>query len=271
MADGGWIKLYRSVRSNWIWQDGNERYAKWWIDILMMVNHEPRKVLVNGKLITIGVGERLTSIKKLSDEWGASRNTVDKFLALLVEDDMISLKKSKTSGTTIKVRHYADYQAFDAPKSKGSEHQTEQRTEQPPEQGSEHKQEPKEPKELKNSTTTGNLVSLETYQQNFGPISPLIREKITDWVGDFQNIGSTQEQADKILGKGMEIAVTRNKRSFGYVEAILRDWEGKGLNTVEAIDAESAQWAASHSQTSKGRKTPVYQDSSSIDDDDLPF
>lgn len=83
MAEEGWIKLYRSIRSNWLWEDGNERYLKWWLDILLMVNHQPRKVLVNGEFVEIKTGERLTSTVKLSKRWGVSRNTVTKFLKLL--------------------------------------------------------------------------------------------------------------------------------------------------------------------------------------------
>lgn len=139
MAEEGWIKLYRSIRSNWLWEDGNERYLKWWIDILLMVNHQPRKVLVNGEFVEIKTGERLTSTVKLSKRWGVSRNTVTKFLKLLEKDEMILASKSRQNGTTLKVLHYADYQGFEDKKR----HQTEQRTEQ----RTEHKQ---ELKELKN-------------------------------------------------------------------------------------------------------------------------
>lgn len=136
MAEEGWIKLYRSIRSNWLWEDGNERYLKWWLDILLMVNHQPRKVLVNGEFVEIKTGERLTSTVKLSKRWGVSRNTVTKFLKLLEKDEMILTSKSRQNGTTLKVLHYADYQGFEEKKR----HQTEQRTEQ----RTEHKQELKE-------------------------------------------------------------------------------------------------------------------------------
>lgn len=104
-----WIKLNRSICSSWIWQNGNERYAKWWLDILLMANDEPNKVLVNGKLIEIGTGECLTSIVKLARRWEASRNTVTRFLKLLEEDDMISIEESGRNGTMFKVLHYEDY------------------------------------------------------------------------------------------------------------------------------------------------------------------
>lgn len=139
MAEEGWIKLYRSIRSNWLWEDGNERYLKWWVDILLMVNHQPRKVLVNGELVEIETGERLTSILKLSKRWDADRRTVTKFLDLFEKDEMVSIKKSRQNGTTLKVLHYADYQSF-------SESNV-QRTTQRNTQRTTHKQ---ELKELKN-------------------------------------------------------------------------------------------------------------------------
>ncbi len=145
MADGGWIKVYRSVRDHWLWENGNERYAKWWIDILMMVNHESHKVLVNGKLIEIAAGERLTSINKLATQWGATRRTVDRFLELLADDDMISFNKSRENGTTLKVLHYADYQQSEAKSVKGSA----QATAQGMAQRTTHKQEPKNDKNEK--------------------------------------------------------------------------------------------------------------------------
>lgn len=145
MADGGWIKVYRSVRDHWLWENGNERYAKWWIDILMMVNHESHKVLVNGKLIEIAAGERLTSINKLATQWGATRRTVDRFLELLADDDMISFNKSRENGTTLKVLHYTDYQQSEAKSVKGSA----QATAQGMAQRTTHKQEPKNDKNEK--------------------------------------------------------------------------------------------------------------------------
>lgn len=137
MADGGWIKVYRSIRSHWLWENGNERYAKWWIDILLMVNHEPRKVLnKTGKLITVGRGEAITSERKLSERWHADRRTVHKFLDLLQQDDMITVQRIVNLYTTLKVNNYGDYQGF----SKESEPVTTPHPTPP----TTHEQEPKE-------------------------------------------------------------------------------------------------------------------------------
>lgn len=136
MPDGGWIKLYRSIRTHWLWEDGNERYLKWWLDILMMVNHEDKKIPFDGKFKIIRRGEKQTSLIKLAGRWGINRRTVDRFLDLLISDGMISVKKSKTNGTTLKVLHYNNYQDNSEKSAQPNAQQNTQR--------SAHKQEPKE-------------------------------------------------------------------------------------------------------------------------------
>ncbi|WP_434716562.1 DnaD domain-containing protein [Lacticaseibacillus paracasei] len=277
MADGGWIKLYRSIRSNWIWANGNERYAKWWMDLIMMVNHEPRKVLVNGNLITIGVGQRLTSIKKLSETWGTTRRTVDRFLSLLEEDNMIEVQKTKTKGTTIKVLHYADYQTFPPETGKGSAQQRAQRTAQ----RTTHKQEPKEllknlekEKEKKSLSSLGRGDLVKFWENNgFGMISSKTREDLMYWVDDFKKIGSSEEQAIAIVQRALDISVDNNVRRYNYANSILQNWESKKLTSVEAIKAleikrqqDKQQHAIGHNMESQ-----VYHNQGDVSDDDLPF
>lgn len=109
MSNNGWIKLHRQIRDNWIWEDAEMLRA--WLDILLMVNHEDKKIYFNGKLITIKRGEKLTSILKLSDRWGWSRNRVRHFLDLLEGDGMCTTIRT-TNGTTLKVSNYKEYQGF---------------------------------------------------------------------------------------------------------------------------------------------------------------
>lgn len=277
MTDGGWIKLYRSIRSNWIWANGNERYAKWWMDLIMMVNHEPRKVLVNGNLITIGVGQRLTSIKKLSETWGTTRRTVDRFLSLLEEDKMIEVQKTKTKGTTIKVLHYADYQTFPPETGKGSAQQRAQRTAQ----RTTHKQEPKEllknlekEKEKKSLSSLGRGELVKFWENNgFGMISSKTREDLMYWVDDFKKIGSSEEQAIAIVKKALDISVDNNVRRYNYANSILQNWESKKLTSVEAIKALEIKRQQDKQQQAIGRSmaSQVYHNQGDVSDDDLPF
>lgn len=113
MSNNGWIKLHRQIVDNWIWEDPAKLKA--WLDILLMVNHEDKKILVNGQLVTIKRGEKLTSIIKLAERWKWSKRRVMRFLDLLEDDEMCTTKRT-TNGTTIKVVNYADYQDFVMPK-----------------------------------------------------------------------------------------------------------------------------------------------------------
>ena len=109
MSDNGWIKLHRKIKDNWIWEDPAMFQA--WIDILLMVNHQDKKIKVNGQLTTIRRGEKLTSILKLAERWGWSRKRVMRFLDLLEEDGMCTTIRTP-NGTTLKVSNYAEYQGF---------------------------------------------------------------------------------------------------------------------------------------------------------------
>lgn len=103
----GFIKIYRSIKKNWIWQ--NEEYLKAWLDILMMVNHKDRKILFSNQLILVRRGERITSQMKLAKRWNWSRGKVRNFLKLLEKDEMLAIEVT-TNCTTIKVLNYNTYQ-----------------------------------------------------------------------------------------------------------------------------------------------------------------
>ena len=106
----GWIKIHRRINEHWIWQ--NPYYLKWWLDLIMLANHKPAKILINSKLVSIDQGMYHTSVKKLSERWSVVRKAVFRFFDLLTEDSMITIKKSRQDGTTIKLSNYAAYQAF---------------------------------------------------------------------------------------------------------------------------------------------------------------
>lgn len=109
MADKhqGWILLYRSIREHWIWN--RDDYTHAWIDLLLDVNHEERKVVISGKLTVIGRGQKWTSTRTLAARWGWSRDKVKHFLNLLQSDGMITLKKA-TNGTLLTLVNYDDFQ-----------------------------------------------------------------------------------------------------------------------------------------------------------------
>lgn len=117
MASQGWISVHRNIYDNWIWND-TEQFDKRsaWIDLLLMANHEDKKVLIDGQLEIVKRAQRITSINKLAKRWKWSRKKVTNFLQTLEEDDMIILKKEQGKYTTITIVNYSFYQDNNSPK-----------------------------------------------------------------------------------------------------------------------------------------------------------
>lgn len=105
----GWISLHRKIQENWLWEDKPFSKGQAWLDLLLMVNHEDKKIMLGNELIEVKRGSRITSIRYLCDRWGWSNTKVKNFLNLLQNDNMIVVK-SDTKKTTLTVVNYNDYQ-----------------------------------------------------------------------------------------------------------------------------------------------------------------
>lgn len=79
------------------------------MDLVMMVNHEDRKVLFNGKTIVVKAGQKITSVRKLSERWNWSKNKTLRFLMLLEGENMIT-KESDHNRTLLTIVNYDKYQ-----------------------------------------------------------------------------------------------------------------------------------------------------------------
>lgn len=86
----GWIKIYREIQEHWIWQD--EKHLKWWLTIILNVNHEPKKFSVGTELFVCDPGQSFRSIQQWTDAFNCSKKTTVKFFKMLENDGMISYK-----------------------------------------------------------------------------------------------------------------------------------------------------------------------------------
>ncbi|EKM3376066.1 DnaD domain-containing protein [Listeria monocytogenes] len=234
----GWIKIYRSLQEHWIWE--NEKYLKWWLDLLLLANHQDRDILINGELITIKRGQKHTSELWLSNRWNADRKQVRKFLEILKKNDMITITKSRQKGTTYEISNYNDFQGIseeirttkgttiDTTEDTTKEHQMVQR------KG--HKQELKNLriKELKKDINNNSDLNFKDFweQNGFGMMLPIEQEKLLAWADDFS--GNRE-----IVFKALEVTSEQgaNKRNYAYVNKILRNWEERGFKTVADVNA----------------------------------
>ena len=108
--DKGWIIIHRKIRDcDLVWDDKPFSRGQAWIDLLLMANHEDKEIMFNGTYIKIERGQRLTSIRKLSEAWGWSRTKTTKFLNELEKAEMLTVK-SDTKKTLVTIVNYALYQ-----------------------------------------------------------------------------------------------------------------------------------------------------------------
>ena len=108
----GWIKLHRKIQENEIWMDEepfDRRSA--FIDLLLMANHKDKKVIFNGQVIEIEAGQRITSIRNLSERWRWSVKKVVRFLDMLEMLEIIE-RKSDRQKTLITIVNYGFYQGM---------------------------------------------------------------------------------------------------------------------------------------------------------------
>lgn len=109
MAEIGWIKLHRKVLDCWIWQIKPYDKARAWVDLLLLVMHRDKKMVVEDKPITIERGSYLISRGKLADRWGWSIKKVDAYLNTLENEKMVTTIRTR-KGTLITIVNYDEYQ-----------------------------------------------------------------------------------------------------------------------------------------------------------------
>ncbi|MFJ5622009.1 DnaD domain protein [Peribacillus loiseleuriae] len=87
------------------------------------------------------------------------------------------------------------------------------------------------------------------YEENgFGVIGSYISEKISSWCEDL---------SDELVILAMKRSTEQGKKTWGYVEAILKDWFDKGLKTTG--DVEAYQFEFKEKQTQKQNKVTPYR------------
>lgn len=109
MSDKGWIKLHRQLLDCWIWQEKPFDKGRAWVDLILLATHKDKKLIIDNKITVISRGSFMTSILKLSDRWGWSRNKVKRFLELLESEQMLNTERT-SNGTLVTIVKYEDYQ-----------------------------------------------------------------------------------------------------------------------------------------------------------------
>ena len=105
----GWISVHRQIWNSWVWDEKPFSKGQAWIDLLLLANHEDRKVLIGNQLITVKRGSFITSQKKLMERWGWGKEKLRNYLRLLESDEMIEVDTTPRY-TLIAITNYETYQ-----------------------------------------------------------------------------------------------------------------------------------------------------------------
>ena len=221
----GWISIHRKIQQSDIWLDKepfDKRSA--WIDLIMMANHEDKQILFNGKFIEVKRGEKITSLKQLSDRWRWSTGKVKRFLNLLESGSMIELK-TKRRYTSYKVVNYNVYQNEDI--SKRNENETKTKRKRNEDETKTETNNNINNELIMNNNTTGvvpppeemdldnpklaDLIKL--YQDcGFGLITPYSANMIRDYMNEYSY---------EWVKEAIEIAEQNGVRTLAYIRGVL--------------------------------------------------
>lgn len=108
----GFIKLYRDLQDNPIWNDKPFSKGQAWVDIMFRCNHICKKVIGYSDVNWVLRGQFISSNYKLAEAWGWSESSVRKFIKLLELEQMV-MTSAHSKFTLFEVTKYCVYQAVD--------------------------------------------------------------------------------------------------------------------------------------------------------------
>ena len=105
----GHLKVYRKFFTHWLWEE-NRVYNRpeAFLDLLQLAAFAPTKRVVQGKLVSLEVGELVASERFLELRWKWSRTKVRSFLGILESDQMLDRRKDQGE-TVLILSNYKDF------------------------------------------------------------------------------------------------------------------------------------------------------------------
>lgn len=107
---GGYIKLFRKAQDNFLYRENRPHTRREaWEDILLMVNHAEKEVLIGNEKFLVKRGQSLRSLDSWAKHFNWSKSKVKRFFDLLKTCSMIVTEDVRKS-TRLTVCNYDVYQ-----------------------------------------------------------------------------------------------------------------------------------------------------------------
>jgi hypothetical protein len=108
----GWIKTHRDLLEHPRASDPN--WLALWMRLLCMATHREKKVIFNGKLITLKPGQLISTRAELSSTSGISDSTVHRLLFLMESEQQIE-QQTTTVSRLVTIVNWDKYQSTEQP------------------------------------------------------------------------------------------------------------------------------------------------------------
>ena len=238
----GWIKLHRKILDCFIWQDKPYDKARAWIDLLLIAMHHDKKMLIDDEVVMIQRGSFMTSIVKLADRWGWSRNKVVRYLDMLESEQMLNTKRTP-KGTLITIVKYDVFQGMENTDSTTVDttvgttlDTTNDTTDGTADSTTVGTADGTQNKNIKNNKNNKELKNVKNEEEYIPPISPLkgktkkfippTVEEVQDYCIERNNGIDAQAFVDFYESKGWVVGKAKMKDW----KAAVRTWENKRKN-----------------------------------------
>lgn len=92
----------------------------------------------------------------------------------------------------------------------------------------------KEDEEIEESSSSAALIDkgfadvIKAFNNNIHSVTPIEAQRLEDWLNVFDAT---------VVIKAIEESVTYNKRSYGYIKAVLENWQNNNLKTIQDVEA----------------------------------
>ncbi|MFD0825822.1 DnaD domain protein [Neobacillus sp. M.A.Huq-85] len=253
--------------NNPVWQD--PKLLKLWMLCLLEASHKEHEQLVGKQIIKLKPGQFVTGRHSLFAEFnrGAKKSdivpesTLWRWMKFLESNSFVNIK-SYTKFSVVSILNWHSYQQNEQQMNSTFEgfHQIEQKNEQKNEQqnmqgypyvsrGSEFTNQENEQQmnnkwtaneqqvntnnngnneNKKDTTTTENPIVY--FEKVLCRLSTVQMNKLYAWLDDFNG------QAE-IINEAIDIADSRNKRTYGFVEFLLKEWANSKLDSLDRVRA----------------------------------
>jgi hypothetical protein len=110
----GWVRLHRSITDHWVFQDAE--FFRCWTLMIMDANHQTKKHMFNGALMTIERGQFIFGLEAYERKSGMTIARLRRLLSMLETEGMINRQKTNKF-SLISITNYEDYQSDDRQKT----------------------------------------------------------------------------------------------------------------------------------------------------------